>query len=84
MEINFSNAGNTDMVNAELELISTAGAPISFTQDGLKDNLTTLRIKLEEVGAPPGILRPRGSGTVIIYTTSSAALGYNIILPEFN
>jgi hypothetical protein len=82
LEVFYTNSGTNDIVNSSLEIISTAGAPIAFNVEDLGDNATTLMIPLEETGAPPGKLRPKGSGSIIIYTYATAALGFNIILPE--
>lgn len=81
-DVNFSNDGNVDAVNAKLEILSNGSAPISFTIDGLKDNKTKLEIPLEEEEGIKGRLRPGGTGTVKVYSKASSALGFSIVLPE--
>lgn len=84
MVVEYGNRGNTDITDEVLVLNSATGAPVSFTLDGLSAKLKALEIDAEESGGPPGILRAGASGTIIIYTYSSAALGFNIILPDLN
>lgn len=81
-KIDYTNVGNVDLVNGELLILSNGGAPISFTPAGLIENRTSLTIPLEEDTGPSGILRPRGTGSVIIYTNSTSALGFSILLPN--
>jgi hypothetical protein len=81
-KIDFSNSGNVDLVNGELLIISNGGAPISLTPGGLSENKTSLNILLEEDSGPSGVLRPKGTGSVIIYTNSTTALGFSILLPN--
>lgn len=81
-DVHYTNKGNTDIVNGELEILSNGTTPISFTLDGLSDNKTKLTIPIEENEGIEGRLRPGGSGTVKIYTKATNTLGFSIVLPE--
>jgi hypothetical protein len=80
--VQFTNAGNTDIVNPELQLRSIAGAPISFSIAGLSANTTELMIPVSEINGPPGILRPGASGTVIVYAKATTTLSFTLIQPK--
>jgi subtilase family serine protease len=81
-EIQYTNRGNVNLNNGKLEIVSNGGAAISFTPAGLSQNLTTLSIIMEETDGPSGVLRPKGNGSTTVYTNSSTALGFNILMPE--
>ena len=81
-EVQYTNLGNVNLKNGKLEIVSNGGAAISFTPAGLSQNLTSLSIIMEEENGPSGVLRPKGNGSTTIYTNSSTALGFNILMPE--
>ncbi len=84
MIVEITNNGNTDISNKELTLNSPIGAPVSFDVEGLDDDLDVLILQVEEENGPPGILRAGGSTSMVIYTYTSSALGFNIIIPDLN
>ncbi|MCB9251428.1 MAG: right-handed parallel beta-helix repeat-containing protein [Flavobacteriales bacterium] len=79
MEAFFTNTGNIDIVGKKILINSTQGAPISLTLDGLGKNETTVEITVQEENGPPNRLRPKGQGSVLIYSKASGALGFTII-----
>ncbi len=81
-QINYRNTGNVDLVNSFLEIISNGGAPISLTQPGLTQKAINLKVILENDSGPAGVLRAGSEGSVMIYSISSTALGFTIILPN--
>lgn len=82
MSIEFTNAGNVDLLSPTVVLNSLAGTPLSFTVSGLANLITELEIILSESNGPPGILRPGVSGSIVIYSKSSAGLGFSLTLPN--
>jgi hypothetical protein len=80
--VEFTNKGNTDVVGADLLLISNGTTPIALTVDGLSDNKTSLNIPLQENEGIPNRLRPGASGSVKVYSKASNTLGFSIVLPE--
>ena len=80
--VEFANAGNTDIENVEILLNSIVGAPVSLTVEGLTEGLTSLTLPLTLPVGPVGILPPGAAGSIIIYTKSSAGLGFILILPD--
>ncbi len=80
--VEFTNSGNTDLVNKSLRILSNGGAAISLTPEGLSANATVIDAVMDEENGPPGILRPAGSGSIIVYTNSTTALGISVLLPN--
>ncbi|HRZ48373.1 MAG TPA: CARDB domain-containing protein [Bacteroidales bacterium] len=76
--IEFGNTGNVDLVAPVIKLESLAGAPIAYDPAGLAANNTVMLIPLSLPGEPPNILRPGVSGSIMIYTKSTAGLGFLI------
>jgi len=83
IQIQYTNDGNVDLRNAEILLISLAGAPIAFTRENLKKGETQLILNLVELNGPEGILRPGASGTITVYAHAIAPLGFIMIIPDF-
>lgn len=81
--VEFANIGFTDINNPTISIISHTGAPIALTSEELSLGLTQLSVPLQVDGEPPGILRPGVSGTVVIYTYTSAGIGITIGSPNF-
>ncbi|MFM9944787.1 MAG: CARDB domain-containing protein [Bacteroidia bacterium] len=79
MTVVFTNKGNTDLINHKIFVSSSAGAPIAFTDSDLSKLYTGLEIIVQENDGPPNRLRPGASGSVIIYTKSTGALGFSIL-----
>lgn len=79
MDVLFTNSGNTDIINKTIKVVSSAGAPIALTTSDLSKNLTELDIVIQGNEGPANRLRPGGSGTVRVFTKSSAALGITIL-----
>jgi len=75
VKILFTNKGNNDLVGKTIEIVSTQGAPIALTPEGLAANQTTLELPVEGSEGPPGRLAAGASGSAKIYIKSSAALG---------
>jgi hypothetical protein len=75
IDILFTNKGNNDIVGRTIDVVSSAGAPISLTADGLSNGSTTLSVVVEGNEGPPGRLGAGSSGSVKIYIESSQALG---------
>jgi hypothetical protein len=82
--VEFSNSGNVDIENPEIVLNSVVGAPVSLDVPGLDLNLTTMTLPLEEVGGPPGVLRPGAAGSIVVYTKSVTGLGFVLVMPALN
>jgi hypothetical protein len=81
--IEYANVGHTDIYNPTLIVISHTGAPIALSSDELSLGLTEIEIPLQVPGEPPGILRPGVTGTVVVYTYTSAGIGLTIVSPNF-
>jgi subtilase family serine protease len=84
LTIQFTNAGNTDLVNPVLILHSVGGAPVGFKQADLALLKTDLTIPLQELNGPAGVLRPGAIGSVIIYTKAVSTLGFLVEIPNFD
>lgn len=82
MSIEFTNAGNMDILTTSLFINSFVGAPLSFTVTGLSAMLAELEIIMSEPNGPPGLLRPGVSGTIVVYSKSTAGLGFSLTLPN--
>jgi parallel beta-helix repeat protein len=82
LRLEYTNAGNTDIVNPIVILKSAGGAPLGYVPERLSDGITELTILLQEPGNSSNRLRPGASGTVLIYTKSSSALGFTLIIPN--
>jgi len=82
ISIEYSNAGNIDIVSNTIEFTSLVGAPVSLTVAGLADMLTQLQLQLTETNGPPGIIRPGYSGSITIYSKSTAGLGFILTIPN--
>lgn len=76
--IEFGNLGNVDLVSPVIKVESLAGAPIAFDPSGLASMNTVMVIPLSLPGEPPNILRPGMSGSIMVYTKSTAGLGFLI------
>lgn len=83
IQIEYTNAGNCDLLAPEIELISLAGAPVSLTVTGLSQGEASLYLQLNETGGPPGILRPGMSGTIIVYAKATKGMGFYLKLPNY-
>lgn len=82
MTVEFINNGNTDIDVPTVTLTSLVGAPVGFTLANLNLNLTNLQLILREINGPSYVLRPGAGGSIVVYTKSSSALGFQINLPE--
>jgi CARDB/Right handed beta helix region len=80
--VDFANTGNVDIENAQLELSSIAGAPVSLNVEGLEENLTSLMLPLQIATGPANVLPPGQGGSIVIYTKSVSGLGFLLILPD--
>jgi len=78
--LEYANVGNTDLINPEVIILSETGAPIAFTVEELPNNLTEMIVPLTEENGPPGVLRPGAEGSIVIYTKTTAGLGFIIKL----
>ena len=79
MDVLFTNSGNTDIINKKIKIISSGGAPIALSGEDLSKNITELDLIVQGNDGPAKRLRPGASGSVRVYTKSSAALGLTII-----
>ena len=77
--VEFTNAGNTDIVNPILLLSSLAGAPIGFTVAELGFNTKELSLPLQELNGPGGILRTGATGTITVYAKATTALSFTLL-----
>jgi parallel beta-helix repeat protein len=84
MKVEFQNNGNTDIMNPVVTLLSLDGAPVALETAGLLQGFTALNIPLQEIGTPPGWLRPGAAGTVTVYVKATKALSFLLQLPEGN
>jgi len=83
LQIEFTNAGNTDLVAPDCEFLSLKDAPVSLTYQGLSIAQTSMILQLREPGGPPDILRPGMSGTITVYIKASKALVFTLKLPNY-
>jgi hypothetical protein len=72
----FGNAGNVDLPIPTRFIFSKYGAPLSFTVDGLIENLQELPIEFKETNGPPNVLRPGATGAVTVYTKAVAPMNF--------
>lgn len=79
LKVQFTNTGNTDLINPVLKLTSLGGAPIAFEPSELANNTKVLTLKLKELNGPAGILRPGASGTIVVYARATTALGFMLM-----
>ncbi|MEX0966024.1 MAG: CARDB domain-containing protein [Bacteroidia bacterium] len=82
LQIDFSNNGNTDLHNVQIELKSVAGAPVAFSVSGLAEEKTSLILNLQESDRLGGVLRPGYHGSIVVYAKSTKALGFILVLPN--
>lgn len=75
IDILFTNKGNNDLIGRSIDIISSAGAPIALSPDGLSAGNTTLSVTVEGNEGPPGRLSAGSSGSIKVYVESSQALG---------
>src|SRR5690606_19016246 len=68
IQIHFSNPTNFDIPVQTRTLYSEDDMKMAFTREGVPDGTTALHIEFSEPGGPPGIIRPGGSGTILVYT----------------
>ena len=78
MTIQWYYGGNIDTPVRTRFMASLGGAPLSFTVDGLDEDLQQLLLVFEESDGPPGLLRPGASGFIQIYSFSSDELRFII------
>jgi len=76
LRVQFTNTGNTDIINPVLKLTSLGGAPIAFVPSELAKETKVLTLKLKELNGPDGILRPGASGTILVYAKATTVLGF--------
>ena len=69
--------------NPTIIVDSHTGAPIALDADDLGLGLTQIVIPLQVAGEPNNILRPGVTGSVVIYTFTSAGIGITIGSPNF-
>jgi len=81
IRVDYANEGNTDLDSVFLNIRSMTTSPLSFTQDGLKENRLLLQIPCLEFNGPGNILRPGAGGTSIIYAKEREGLGFTITSP---
>lgn len=74
--IQYGNAGNVDIPVPARFLISLRGAPLSFTPDGVTEMKQELYLEFQEIGGPPGILRPGSFSSITVYSYSSHPLRF--------
>lgn len=79
LTVEYTNSGNTDLVNPILKLSSLGGAPIGFNVADLTNNTKDLTLALQELNGPDNILRPGASGTIIVYSKAVTALGFLLL-----
>jgi hypothetical protein len=77
IRVEFSNPGNTDIVNPQLIIRSLGGSPISLSPIvSPSGGASEIAISVEEANGLPGILRPGASGTVFVYADTKANLSF--------
>lgn len=76
--VEYANLGNTDIVAPSIDIKSYTISPISLSAAGLAYNNTFLHIPLQIPGEPDNILRPGITGSIVIYTKTTAGLGFTI------
>lgn len=74
--IQYGNAGNVDIPSPSRFLISLRGAPLGFTPDELDQMKLELYLEFQEIGGPPGILRPGSFSSTTVYSFSSHPLSF--------
>jgi hypothetical protein len=74
--IQFGNAGNVDIPAPARFLLSLRGAPLAFLPDDLEDMKQELYLAFQEIGGPPGILRPGSFSSITVYSYSSHPLSF--------
>jgi len=82
MSLDFANVGNTDIDVPTIILKSLALAPVGMSVPDLENKKTELTFMLKELNGPQWVIRPGAYGSVLIYTKSTAGLGFQIMLPE--
>jgi subtilase family serine protease len=78
--IEYTNLGNTNLIDPVIVVKSEGGAPIGLAVEDLVNNQQQLTLHLKEDNGPPGILRPGYLGTIVIYTRSTGPLGFTILI----
>lgn len=81
--VEFANNGNVDIPYPEISLKSLGGAPIAFLEEDLEDGILFMDIVLLEKDGPADVLRPGATGSITVYSKSSAALGFLVLKPNF-
>jgi subtilisin-like proprotein convertase family protein len=74
--IQYGNAGNVDIPVPSRFLVSLRGAPLGFSQSELSQNKQELFLEFQEIGGPPGVLRPGSFSSITVYTFSSHPLSF--------
>ena len=65
--INFSNPTNFDLPVQSRILYNDENVKMAFTKAGVPTGTAALYIEFSEPGGPPGIIRPGGGGTILVY-----------------
>lgn len=78
MTVQYTNAGNTDLIDPVLKLSSLGGAAIAFSIAELSNDSKELTLSLQEVNGPKGVLRPGASGVIVVYAKASANLIFTL------
>jgi len=65
--INFSNPTNFDLPVQSRILYNDEDVKMAFTKAGIPTGTSSLYIEFTEQGGPPGIIRPGGSGSIIVH-----------------
>jgi hypothetical protein len=68
--IQYGNTGNVDIPIPSRFLISLNGEPLSFNVPGLSEGKQELFLQFQEIGGPPGILRPGSFCSLTVYSFS--------------
>ena len=65
--INFSNPTNFDLPAQTRILYNDEGVKMAFTKQGIPNGTASMYIEFTEQGGPPGIIRPGGTGSIVIH-----------------
>jgi hypothetical protein len=79
VRVEFNNAGNTNLINPSRKVINLMQGPVSLLFSTLNIATSELELYFEELGGPPGILRPGANGSLIIYSKSGVISNGNVI-----
>ncbi len=70
--LEYTNNGNTDILNPILDIETIIGIPIALSISELNDEQIFLSVPLSEINGPENILRPGASGIITIYAKALA------------